>query len=64
MLDERAIARWIWSHVRLARAAGKEISIENVVQEAAETFGKSDETIRRAWKRFGRLEQQRTTRGS
>jgi len=64
MLDERAIARWIWSHVQSARAAGKEISIEDVVQEAAETFGKSDETIRRAWKRFGRLERQRITSGS
>jgi hypothetical protein len=59
MLDERAIAHWIWSRVQEARAAGKKIRIEDVIQEAAEKFGKSDVTIRRAWVRFGRREQQR-----
>ena len=43
MLDERAIARWIWSRVQKARDAGEEIWIEDVVQEAAEEFGKSDD---------------------
>ena len=57
MLDERAIARWIWSQVQDARAVGKKIPIEDVIQEAAEKFDKSDETIRRAWKRFGQLER-------
>ena len=64
MLDERAIARWIWSRVQEAREAGEEIRIEDVVQEAAEEFGKSDETIRRTWKRFGRLERLRHPDGS
>jgi hypothetical protein len=59
MLDERAIAHWIWSRVQEARTAGKKIRIEDVIQEAAEKFGKSDVTIRRAWVRFGRREQQR-----
>ena len=60
MLDERAIARWIWSRVEEARAAEKKIKIEDVMQEAAEKFGKSDVTIRRAWQRFGQLERLRT----
>ena len=62
MLDERAIARWIFSRVQKAKAAGKEIRIEDVVQEAAEKFGKSDVTIRRAWVRFGRRERQRRSK--
>jgi hypothetical protein len=64
MLDERAIARWIWSGLQKTRAARKQIRIEDLVQEAAEKFGKSDETIRRAWKRFGRLERLRPPDGS
>jgi hypothetical protein len=60
MLNERAIARWIWSRVQNARTAGEEIRNEDVVQEAAEKFGKSDVTIRRAWQRFHQLEQRRT----
>jgi len=48
-----------------ARAANKEeVSIESVIQDAAEKFNKSDETIRRSWKRFGRLERRRTSGGS
>jgi hypothetical protein len=64
LLDERAIARWIWSRVQDDRAAKREITIEVAIQEAAEKFGKSDETVRRAWKRFGRLERLRPARGS
>ena len=60
MLDERAIARWIWSRVQETRAADEKMRIEDVVQEAAEKFGKSDVTIRRAWQRFGQLERLRT----
>ena len=59
MLDQRAIARWIFSRVQETKTAGKKIRIEDVVQEAAEKFGKSDVTIRRAWPRFGRRERQR-----
>lgn len=59
MLDERAIARWIWSRVQEARAADKKIRIEDVIQEAAEKFDMSDRTIRRAWQRFGPLEKRR-----
>jgi hypothetical protein len=59
MLDERAIARWVWSRVEEARAAHKKIRIEDVIQEAVEKFDKSDITIRRAWERFGRRERQR-----
>ena len=58
MLDERAIARWIWSRVEKLRAAGQEIQIEDIVQEAAEKFGKADVTIRRAW---GRIRWARAT---
>jgi hypothetical protein len=60
MLDERAIARWMWSRVHKLRATGQEIRIEDIVQEAAEKFDRSDVTIRRAWQRFGRLERLRT----
>lgn len=59
MLDERAIARWIWSRVQNAHATGDKIRIEDVIQAAAEKFDKSDVTIRRAWERFGRRERQR-----
>lgn len=62
MLDERAIARWILSRVQNARAAGKKSRIDDVIQEAAEKFGKSDVTIRRAWGRFGRRERQRRSK--
>jgi hypothetical protein len=62
MLDQRAIARWIGAKLEEARAAHKKIRIEDIVQEAAEKFGKSDVTIRRAWVRFGRFERQRTAR--
>lgn len=58
MLDERAIARWIGSELAAARKAKKKIRIEDLVQDAAEKFGKSDVTIRRAWQRFGRRERQ------
>jgi hypothetical protein len=60
MLDERAIARWMWSRVQELRAAGQEVWIEDAVQEAAEKFDRSDVTIRRAWQRFGRLERLRS----
>jgi hypothetical protein len=51
---------WIWSRIQETRAAGEKMRIEDVVQEAAEKFGKSDVTIRRAWQRFGQLERLRT----
>jgi hypothetical protein len=60
MLDERAIARWIGARLEGDRAAGRKIRIEDVVQEAAEKFQKSDVTIRRAWSRFGGRERRRT----
>ena len=59
MLDERAIARWIGSRLQEARAKDEKFRIEEVVQEAAEKFDKSDGTIRRAWQRFGDLERLR-----
>lgn len=59
MLDERAIARWIWSELQSVRAAGKTYRIEDVIQDAAIKFDKSDVTIRRAWRRFGRVERLR-----
>ena len=59
MLDERAIAYWIWSRLQDARATNKKLRIEDVVQEAAEKFDKSDGTIRRAWQRFGDHERLR-----
>jgi hypothetical protein len=62
MLDERAIARWIFSRLQEARAAGQKIRIEDIVQAAAEKFEKSDVTIRRAWVRFGQRERQRQSK--
>ena len=59
LLDERAIARWIWSKQQAARSAGEKARIVDLVQEAAEKFGRGDATIRRAWERFGRRERQR-----
>ena len=59
MLDERAIARWIWSRYQEARAAGNQIEIEDVILEAEEKFDRSDVTVRRAWRRFGVREMQR-----
>ena len=58
ILDERAIARWIGSQLAAARNARKKIRIEDLVQDAAVKFGKSDVTIRRAWQRFRRRERQ------
>jgi hypothetical protein len=57
MLDERAMAHWIWWRVKTLRDAGEEIRLEDVIQEAAEKFGKADITIRRAWGKFGSLEK-------
>ena len=48
-----------FSRVQEAKAAGKKIRIEDVVQQAAKKFGKSDVTIRRAWARFGQRERRR-----
>jgi hypothetical protein len=59
MLNERAIARWIWSRVQEGRAAHKKIRVEDVIQDAAEKFNRSDVTIRRVWRRFGRFERRR-----
>jgi hypothetical protein len=58
MLDERAIARWIGTQLAAAREAKKKIRIEDLVQDAAVKFDKSDVTIRRAWQRFGRRERE------
>jgi hypothetical protein len=58
MLDERAIARWIGSELAAAQEAKKKIRIEDLVQDAAMKFDKSDVTIRRAWQRFGGRERQ------
>jgi hypothetical protein len=58
MLDERAIARWIGSQLAAAREAKRKIRIEDLVQQAAEKFQKSDVTIRRAWQWFRREERQ------
>jgi hypothetical protein len=60
MLDERAIARWIGSQLEEARKAQKKVRIEDVIQDAAEKFAKSDVTVRRAWGKFGRQERRRT----
>ncbi len=64
MLDDRAIAHWVWNRVLRARAEGIEIRIEDAVQEAAEKFNKSDVTVRRAWRRFGQNEKNRTSERS
>jgi hypothetical protein len=44
--------------------AQKKIGVEALIQDAAEKFDRSDVTIRRAWRRFGRRERQRILRGS
>ena len=61
MLDERAIARWIGSQIRQAEASHKKVKIEDLIQAAAEKFGKSDVTIRRAWQRFRHRERPPTS---
>jgi hypothetical protein len=63
MLDERAIVRWISAQLEQARAAHKKIRIEDLIQEAAEKFGKSDVTIRRIWQRFRRRQAAGGPRG-
>jgi len=63
MLDDLAISRWIWSRVQEGRAThNKKVRIEDLIQDAAEKFDKSDVTIRRAWRRFGRRERQRNSK--
>jgi hypothetical protein len=57
-LDESAIASWIRQRVLDARASNKKLRIEDAIQEAADKFEKSDVTIRRAWRRFGRPARQ------
>ena len=64
MLDERAIAHWIGSRLRDARVKQKKSRVEDLIQEAAAKFERSDTTIRRAWRRFGRLERMRTSERS
>ena len=61
MLDERAIARWRGSRLRQAEASHKKSKIEDLIQDAAEKFGKSDVTIRRAWQRFRHRERPPTS---
>jgi hypothetical protein len=63
ILDELAICRWIGSQLRATRAAQKKTRIEDLIQEAAEKFDRSDVTIRRAWRRFGRHERERISVG-
>ena len=63
-LDELAICRWIGSQLQTAKLAQKKIGVEALIQDAAEKFDRSDVTIRRAWRRFGRRERQRILRGS
>jgi hypothetical protein len=57
MLDQRALARWIWEKRQEAHVAGVKVRIEDLVQDAAEKFGKSEVTVRRAWDRFRRMER-------
>jgi hypothetical protein len=59
MLDDRAIARWIFVRWQKGRLEGKPLRLEDLIQEAAEKFDKSDSTTRRAWQRFGRAEKKR-----
>jgi hypothetical protein len=64
MLDELAICRWIGSQLQAAHAAHKKIRIEDLIQDAAMKFDLSDTTIRRAWRRFGPRERQRSSQES
>jgi len=57
MLDERAIAHWIWWRVKTIRETGEDIRIEDVIQEGAEKFDKADITVRRAWEKFRKIEK-------
>ena len=45
------------------RAAQKKTRIEDLIQEAADKFDRSDVTIRRARQRFGRRERERISVG-
>jgi hypothetical protein len=56
-IDRRPAVGVVLRDVR--RAAAFATASDEVSQDAAEKFGKSDVTIRRAWQRFGPLERQR-----
>ena len=54
MLDQRAMATWIWRKVQKERAAGRKFRIEDAIGEAANDFNLSEDRIRTIWKNHGR----------
>jgi hypothetical protein len=54
LLDQRAIATWIWRKVQKEKAAGRRFRIEDAIGEAADYFGLSEDRIRTIWKYHGR----------
>jgi hypothetical protein len=54
LLDQRAIATWIWRKVQKEKAAGRRFRIEDAIGEAADSFDLSEDRIRTIWKYHGR----------
>ncbi len=52
--EERAIAVWIANKLGNAKAAGRKMKLEDAIGLAANEFPKSDDSIHRIWKRYGR----------
>src|SRR5262249_25948151 len=58
LLDQRAIARFIAIQAQVHRAAGAKGPLQTAKNDAANHFELSDETVDRAWKRFGPQERE------
>ena len=59
MLDQRSIAHFVARRAQQLRAARTKKPIQTAKNDAADHFELSDETVDRAWKRFGRIERER-----
>jgi hypothetical protein len=64
LLDQRAIAHWLRRETQQARLTNPRFTITDAIGKAVEHFGKSEETIKRAWTLFSRVEKKRTTSSS
>ena len=58
MLDQRAIAQFVWRFAEGERAHDAKDPVARAKGEAANKFNVSDETVSRAWKRFGKAERE------
>ena len=58
MQDQRAFARFVWQSAEVERARGVKDPVARAIGEVANKFDVSDETVTRAWKRFGKAERE------